>query len=193
MSVARGRLALTVFLLELLLAPAAAQSPPKVWRIGFLGDGIPRRRAPPTRSSPCEGRRDLGYVEGKDITLERGGPTVARTALSRTPRSSCGRSQPHHHPRGPGTRAAKAATTTIPIVVAAAADMVGAGLVANLARPGGNVTGNSDQASEVSLKEVELMTELLPGLQEVAVLWNRTNSLAAHTARSSSRGPRSWI
>lgn len=173
-----------VLLLGLFHAPAAAQAPPKVWRIGFLGDGSAEARAAHTLEPVRAGLRDLGYVEGKDLTLEARWSEGSQERLVENAAEFVRQRVDLIITHGVrGTQAAKAATTTIPIVVAAAADMVGAGLVANLAHPGGNVTGNSDQASEVSLKEIELMTELLPGLQEVAVLWNRTNPLAVHTAK----------
>ena len=70
---------------------------------------------------------------------------------------------------------ATTATTTIPIVAIAVADMVRMGLVASLARPGGNVTGTSLLLHELSGKMVQLLTEMLPGLTGVAVLWNRLN------------------
>jgi putative tryptophan/tyrosine transport system substrate-binding protein len=79
----------------------------------------------------------------------------------------------------PGARAAKAATTTIPIVATAVADMVRLGLVASLARPGANVTGMSDLLPELHGKMVQWLTEMLPGLTGVAVLWNRLNPGAA--------------
>src|SRR5215204_9607 len=69
------------------------------------------------------------------------------------------------------TRAAMDATTTIPIVFIAASDPVASGLVASLARPGGNVTGVSSLAPAVSLKQVELLRDVAPGLTRVAVLW----------------------
>jgi putative tryptophan/tyrosine transport system substrate-binding protein len=75
--------------------------------------------------------------------------------------------------------AAKRATTTIPIVMAAAGDPVGSGLVASLARPGGNVTGMSTMAPALSGKRLELLKELLPRLDRVAVVWNAANSYSA--------------
>ncbi len=182
--VMRGLALTLVLLLGLCHAPAAAQAPTKVWRIGFLGDGSPEARAAHTLEPVREGLRDLGYVEGRNITLVARWSEGSRERLVEDAAEFVREKVDLIITHGVrGTQAAKAATTTIPIVVAAAADMVGAGLVANLARPGGNVTGNSDQASEVSLKEIELMSELLPGLQEVAVLWNRVNALAVHTAK----------
>src|SRR4030095_9134037 len=70
-------------------------------------------------------------------------------------------------------RPAQHATTTIPIVMAVSGDPVGAGLVASLARPGGNITGLSSRAPEVSGKRLELLKEAVPTLSRVAVLWHR--------------------
>jgi putative ABC transport system substrate-binding protein len=82
----------------------------------------------------------------------------------------------------PAALAAKSATVDVPIVVATAADMVGNGLVASLARPGGNVTGTSDQITELSGKVVQLLKETLGGLKRVAVLWNDINPGAVLTS-----------
>jgi putative ABC transport system substrate-binding protein len=82
----------------------------------------------------------------------------------------------------PGTLAplaTKRATTTIPIVMVAAGDPVGSGLVASLARPGGNITGTSLMAPDLAGKRLELLTELLPGISRVAVLWNAANPYSA--------------
>jgi putative ABC transport system substrate-binding protein len=72
----------------------------------------------------------------------------------------------------PATRAAKRATSTIPIVMADVADPVGSGLVASLAHPGGNVTGLSIMATDLAAKRLQLLTEVIPRLNRVAVLWN---------------------
>lgn len=187
----RGLALTVVWLLGLFHTLATAQAPTRVWRIGFLGDGSSEARAAHTLDPVREGLRDLGYVEGRNITLDARWSEGSRERLVENAAEFVRRKVDIIITHGVrGTQVAKAATTTIPIVVAAAADMVGAGLVANLARPGGNVTGNSDQASEVSLKEIELMSELLPGLQEVAVLWNRVNALAVHTAKELQAGAR---
>jgi putative ABC transport system substrate-binding protein len=179
----RRRALTAVLLLGLFHARARAQAPAKVWRIGFLGDGSAAARAAHTLEPVREGLRELGYIEGRNLVLdvrwsegshERLVADAAEFVRQRVDLIIT------HGVRG--SQVAKKATTSIPIVVAAAADLVGAGLVASLARPGGNVTGNSDQASEVSLKQVELISELVPGLREVAILWNRLNGLAARTA-----------
>jgi hypothetical protein len=70
--------------------------------------------------------------------------------------------------------AAKKATTTIPIVVTRVSDPIGAGLVASLARPGGNITGLTTASPELSGKRLELLREALPGVQKVTVLWTRS-------------------
>ena len=113
-----------------------------------------------------EGLRELGYVEGQNVILEvrwtdghsERLPELAgefvRLQVDVIVASGA-----------PGARAATAATTTIPIVVPAVADMVGLGLVASLTHPGGNVTGISDLLPELNGKMVQLLTEMLPGLQ----------------------------
>lgn len=188
----RGLALTVVLILGLLHAQVRAQAPTKVWRIGFLGDGSPEARAAHTLEPVRDGLRDLGYIEGRNITIDARWSEGSRERLVANATEFVRQKVDILITHGVrGTQVAKAATTTIPIVVAAAADMVGAGLVTSLARPGGNVTGNSDQASEVSLKEIELMSELLPGLREVGVLWNRLNPLAVRTAkelRTAARG-----
>jgi len=77
------------------------------------------------------------------------------------------------------TRAAKAATTTIPIVMASSQDAVGDGLVASLAHPGGNVTGRSVYAPELTSKRIEILKEMFPTLAKVGVLWNKENGAAS--------------
>src|SRR6516225_2266535 len=85
------------------------------------------------------------------------------------------------------TRAAKAATTSIPIVMASSQDAVGDGLVASLAHPGGNVTGRSVYAPELTQKRIELLKETLPNLRSVAVLWNVHNAGGATQLREAER------
>jgi putative ABC transport system substrate-binding protein len=180
-------IALLSLVLSVLAAPALAEAQPasKTWRIGFLGDGSASARVAHTLGPLREGLRELGYVEGRDFTLEvqwsEGNPERLRENAAAFVRQKVDVIVTHGLR---GSRVAKEATSTIPIVVAAAADMVGSGLVASLARPGGNVTGISDQAAEVSVKEIELLAELLPNLQAVAVLWNRANATAGRAAQA---------
>jgi hypothetical protein len=81
----------------------------------------------------------------------------------------------------PGALAAKGATTTVPVVFSTVADPVGSGLVASLARPGGNITGVSHNTPELQGKRVELPRELMPKLSRVAALWNPGNSVSMAT------------
>jgi len=153
----------------LLVLPLAAQAQPagKVWRIGVLG-------LKSLAQALLQGLRELGYIEGKNITVESrsGGPERLRELAAELVRLKVdvivtGGTL--------GASAAQAATKTIPIVVAAAADLVGAGLVTSLARPGGNLTGTSSLTTELSGKRIELLKELIPGLSRTAVLWNGAN------------------
>jgi len=84
----------------------------------------------------------------------------------------------------PGTLAAKQATATIPIVMTVVGDPVGSGLVASLARPGGNITGTSIFAPELGPKRLELLKEALPRVSRVAVLWNADNPINGPTVKS---------
>jgi len=167
-------------------APIAfAQQQGKVWRIGYLGDGSASARASSTLEPFRKGLRDLGYVEGRNIVIDARWSEGKSERLSEFAAEFVQLKVDIIVTHGvPGSNAAKTATTSIPIVVASAADMVGSGLVASLARPGGNVTGTSDQITEISSKEVELLSELLPKLQHVGVLWNRRNPGAIRTAET---------
>src|SRR5262249_13852425 len=180
-------------ILSLLAAPPAAdaQQRGKVPRIGFLGDGSATMRAANTLDPFREGLRELGYVEGQNIFLEvrwtdghsERLPELAR-AFVRLPVDVI---VTHGTP---GARAAQTATTTIPIVATAIADMVRLGFVASLAHPGGNVTGVSELLPELNGKLVQLLTEMLPGLTGVAVLWNRLNPGAALQAEGAQTAAR---
>ncbi len=175
----------------ILLAPPAAEAQPpgKVYRIGFLST-VSSSAAVPRVEAFRLGLRELGYVEGQNITIEY--------------RWAEGRDE-----RLPGlaaelvrlkvdvivtqgtvpTLAARQASTTIPIVIAVAGDPVAMGLVASLARPGGNITGLSQMNPEVSGKRLELLSEIIPGLTRVAVLWNTGNPVSGPVERDGIRDP----
>jgi putative tryptophan/tyrosine transport system substrate-binding protein len=91
----------------------------------------------------------------------------------------------------PATIAAKNATSTIPIVFVAIGDPVASGLVSNLARPGGNLTGTTRMLSEMSVKHVEFLKQAVPGLARLAILWNPANSSHAPALRASESVARS--
>jgi len=160
---------------------ASAQQPDKMRRIGVLAN---------ERWPPLDGLRDglasLGYVEGKNIRFEY---RLAEGRMERFPALAKELTDlPVELIVAWGTQAALAArqaTSAIPIVMSAG-DPVGAGIVASLARPGGNVTGISAQAAEGEAKRLELLKELLPNLLRVATLSNPTNPycvLAVQNAR----------
>ena len=156
----------------LLAAPlvAEAQQAAKVTRIGYLSHNL--AASPHLREAFLQGLRDLGYVEGRNVVIEyryaEGKPErlpalaaelvalgvdVIMTVSNTT------------------ALAAKQATRTVPIVFTAVADPVAAGIVTSLARPGGNLTGLASLGSELVAKRLELLTQAVPGVSQVAVLW----------------------
>jgi putative ABC transport system substrate-binding protein len=168
---------LVVLSLGMLAAvPAAdAQAPPKVPRIGFLDLGSPSVRQHYLEALR-QGLRDLGYAEGKNIALE------SRWAEERTERLPDLAAELVRlrvdvivTATTQGTLATKRATGTIPIVMALVSDPVGSGVVASLARPGGNITGLSIMHPEVTGKRLQLLKEAVPKLSRAAVLWNSSN------------------
>ena len=161
----------------LLAAPLAAQAQPpgKVYRIGML-----ERTSPATNAANFEafrrGLRELGYVEGKNLVIEY------RSADGRDERFAGLATELVRLnvdlilTRGtPAALAAKNATGTIPVVITGLADPVGQGIVASLARPGGNITGVSAIVTELYAKRVELLRELLPRASRISALFNMSN------------------
>jgi putative ABC transport system substrate-binding protein len=156
----------------LLAAPlaAGAQQAAKIARIGYLSTDLAAN--PHTHEAFRQGLRDLGYVEGRNVVIEYRDaegkferlPALAAelVALEVDVIVAGGNSL---------ARAAKQATRTLPIVFAAVSDPVASGLVTSLARPGGNVTGASILSSELVGKRLELLTQAVPGVSRVAVLW----------------------
>ena len=153
---------------------AEAQQPKKVPRIGFLGASSASVLAARIEAFR-QGLRDLGYVEGKNIVIEW---RSAEGKLDRLPALAAELVRLKVDvivTTGPApTRPAKEATSTIPIVMAFDNDPVGNGFVASLARPGGNITGLSTLAPEISGKQLEVLKEIVPRLSRVAVLGSST-------------------
>ena len=151
-----------------------AQQPTKIPRIGFLF-GSPLSIASARIEAFRQGLRELGYVEGKSIVIEW---RSAEGKLDRLPSLAAELVRLKVDvivTAGPlPTRAAKEATTTIPIVMTNEGDPVGTGFVASLARPGGNITGLSTLAPERSGKRLELLKEIIPRLSRVAVFGTST-------------------
>jgi len=162
-------------LLALSAAPLAAFGQPaeKMFRIGFLAGG----GTPPDNSAPAplrQAMRELGYVEGKTVAYvgrwanakpERlPGLAAELIALKVDAIVALG---------APVNAAARTATATIPIVMAGpSGDAVATGMVTSLARPGGNVTGLSDDAGPLSAKRIQILKEAVPKARRIAILWN---------------------
>lgn len=124
------------------------------------------------------GLRDLGYVEGRNIQFElRAANGQAALLPGMAAELVTLGVDIIVASETPAVQAARQATATIPIVMAAAGDPLGTGLIASLARPGGNITGLSAQASELAGKSLEIMREILPGASKVAVLALERNPL----------------
>ena len=156
-----------------LCVPAQAQEPEKIPRIGHLFySGFPASIAARIDAFR-QGLRELGYVEGKSIITEY---RHAEGKLDRLPALAAElvRLKVFVTAGGSATRAAKKATSTIPIVMSNDPDPVGNGFVASLARPGGNITGLSTFAPELSGKRLEILREVVPELSRVAVIGTST-------------------
>ena len=170
----RAALAATLAL-SLLATPlaAGAQQVGKPYRIGILSGGSPDKNSPHIEAFR-QGLRDVGWVEGRNVVIEW------RSAEGRTDRLTglaaelvdlkvdvivtAGST--------PATLAAKRATTTTPVVMVGVGAPLDTGLVASLARPGGNVTGFTTLGGEVASKRLEFVKDLLPEAAQVALLWN---------------------
>src|SRR3990172_9680290 len=151
--------------------PSAAQQAKKIPRIGFLGGGSPSTHKV-VLDAFRQGVRELGYIEGQNIAIEyryadgkseRLADLAAELVRLRLDVIVTSGTQV--------TRAVKQASSTIPIVVAGAGDLVGAGLVASLAHPGGNVTGSTNIDPDLIAKPLKLLKESFPKLSRVAVLY----------------------
>jgi putative ABC transport system substrate-binding protein len=157
-------------------APAAeAQQPAKIPRIGYL-QVTPSSSVEARTDAFRQGLRELGYVEGRNIVIEW---RFAEGKADRLPSLAAELVRLKVEvivTSGPTvTRSAKETTVTVPIVMTFDSDPVGNGFVGSLARPGGNITGLSTLAPEISGKQVELLKEIVPKLSHVAVLGTSTN------------------
>jgi ABC-type uncharacterized transport system substrate-binding protein len=156
-------------------ARAEAQQPTKVPRIGYLVAGYPSDILARTDAFR-HGLRELGYEEGKNIVIEQRYAEGKIDRLSPLAAELVRLNVKVIVAAGPqATRAAKQTTSTMPIVMGFHNDPIGSGVVASLARPGGNVTGLSTLAPEISGKQLELLREIVPKLSRVVVLGNSTD------------------
>jgi putative tryptophan/tyrosine transport system substrate-binding protein len=165
--------------------PRQAEPAPKVVRLGYMGNPV---RVHWLR----EGLRELGYVEGHNLVIDTRAPASYGAGPYAAPMEELVRLRPDVLVAAttPQALAAQQATTTIPVVFIAVSDPVGVGLVASLARPGGNITGQSDFFAGLAGKRLELLKELVPSVTRVAALWNRRNPATALEWRSLQEGSR---
>jgi putative ABC transport system substrate-binding protein len=154
---------------------ARAQQPIKLPTIGFLGSSTPSAMSRWTAAF-TERLHELGWIEGRTITIEYRWAEGRNERFAEIAAEFVRLKVDVIVTYGtPPSAAAKQATTVIPIVFAAAADPVGNGLVASLARPGGNVTGLSLQQNDIVGKKLELLHEVLTSLRRLAVMGNVGN------------------
>lgn len=176
------RLAIALALL-ILTAPLSvtAQQQARVPRIGLLSPFSPSDAAP-WHEAFRRGLRNHDWVEGKSISIEY---RYAEGRIDRLPDLAAELVRLKVDiivtSVTPDALAAKKATVTIPIVMAAAGDVTATGLVEGLARPGGNVTGLSQMNPELAVKRLELLKEIVPQLSRVAVLWNPEDRISTIT------------
>ena len=159
---------------------AEAQQTGKVYRIGILSGGWPEKHAPQIETF-LKALHGMGWIDGQNIVIEW------RSAEGRMDRLGALAAELVHIKvdvivtvaSTPATVAAKRATTTIPVVMVAVGAPVENGLVASLARPGGNVTGSTTLGGEVASKRLDFVKELIPKATRVALLWNPDNQANA--------------
>ena len=151
------------------LAARAQQA--KLPTIGFLGTSTPLYWNPWTAAF-VQRLRELGWIEGRTVAIEYRWAEGRNERFAEIAAEFVRKNVDIIVTAGGAVVAAKQATSTIPIVFAVANDPVGIGLVASLARPGGNVTGSSLQSVEVASKRVEILRELLPDLRRMAIIGN---------------------
>jgi len=160
----------------LLAAPPAAEAQlaSKVYRIGLLATGTPADTSSRLETFR-QALRDLGYVEGRNLAIESRWGEGRAERFSDLAVALVGlKVDMIVATSTPAALAAKEASSTIPIVFVTAADPVGSGLVAGIARPGGNVTGVSLLAPEMVARQMQLLKEAVPKVSHVAVLANPT-------------------
>ena len=166
---------LVVVVLLAVAVIAEAQQTKKVPRVGFLV--APSRSFFSVRLEGFQqGLRELGYVEGKNIAIESRFGEGKEDRIRELAAELVSLKVDVIVASGLAGRAAKNATQTIPIVFAAVQDPVASGLVDSLAKPGGNVTGLSNLAPELSGKRLELLKEVVPKITRVGVLWGSTRT-----------------
>jgi putative ABC transport system substrate-binding protein len=192
LTVTRRATVLILLLLTATLGMAAAQSPDKVPRVGYISPGSSSDPARLRRFEAFrQGLRELGYVEGQSIVLE---PRWAEGRYDRYPAFAADlvrlKVDVIVASGGAATQAAKQATRTIPIVMSVVIDPLGSGLVRSLAHPGGNLTGTSMMAPDLVGKQLEVLKEVVPKVSRVALLSNPANPGSASQLREAEAAAR---
>ena len=173
---------LVVVILLAVAVIAEAQQATKIPQIGYL-EGGPLSAHTARMEAFRQGLRELGYEEGKNIVIEWRFGDSKVDGLSALATELVGLKVAVIVTGGTApTRAAKEASSTIPIVMAQDNDPVGSGVVASLARPGGNITGLTNFAPELSTKRLEMLREVVPKLSRVAVLGSSTGPSTGRTS-----------
>jgi ABC-type uncharacterized transport system substrate-binding protein len=165
---------------------ARAQPSEKVYRVGQLSGGTAASRTP-LLANFMSGMRDLGYVEGQNLAIEHRYaegrferlPGLVRELLAWNP-------DVLFVSTTPASLAAKAATSIVPIVMVSVVDPQGVGLIANLSRPGGNITGVTNIGAELAGKRLEILKEIVPAASRVAVFMNPNDQNASLQMSSAS-------
>jgi putative ABC transport system substrate-binding protein len=188
----RAALAVSLLLaLGALPVAVGAQPAERVYRVGYLASAS-RAASVGTLSAFVDGMRELGYREGRTLAVESRFaddkfellPALARELIDLRPDLLVVSTTP-------ASLAAKAATATVPLVFVSVADPVGVGLVPNVARPGGNLTGVTHMAAELTGKRLALLKEIVPGAARVGVLVNPDDPNATPQIRHAEVGARS--
>ena len=163
-----------------LLVPhiAEAQTSAKVYRLVYLGVTPITPATQPNWDALVEGLRERGYLVGQNLVLESRWSGGSDEKLAALAKEIVDLKFDVILTAGATVRAAKQATSTIPIVMVQNWDPVGAGLIASLARPGGNITGSSNQSDEIAAKRLQLLKEVVPAMSGVAVFFDPRVGLA---------------
>jgi putative ABC transport system substrate-binding protein len=187
----RSWLAVIAAAVLLVLPPVTAGQPGRTYRVGIV-TGNHAAVFAPNLAAFRHGLSELGYVEGRNLTLDT---RFADGHFERLPSlvEELTRLRPDVllAATTPASMAAKATTTTIPIVFVAVADPLGVGLVSNLARPGGNITGITHIVAELTGKRLELLTQIVPSASRIAVFVNRDDPNAPLQIRRAEAAARS--
>jgi putative tryptophan/tyrosine transport system substrate-binding protein len=164
----------------LVSATAFAQDAKKVWKVGILWHAANEQEEAPFLNALRDGFRDLGYIEGRTLILEN---TFAAEQYERFERNAVqllsSKVDVLVATALPAVVAAQRVSKTLPIVFVAVPDPVGLNIVASLARPGGNTTGLTHIATDLTAKRIEIFKEMRPGASRLALLVNRTDPIVA--------------